>query len=399
MVMETNVSISNPSRQDTTSRFVWMLRAYGWIIAIMVVVLAGAPLLVLPSSIIYEAQALVVARQVVAPPKALPRLAQAVFYAGAVARQVTDDPAIGGDPATLVPSQLDVIIAEDSVVFTVVGRDGDPNTAAALANAGAVAFTEDLNLGGSGIAAFDIQSRAQVPSQPLANISVSLLVVGGALAGLLLGMGSVALITAVRRPVIDAGDIEPVLHTRVLGTVLLPPVALDMLPGPRGIPGVAPVVRWLAGATPGMVLVASDARATGLRQGLLVMLAVALAPSRPTSVQADPKLLKHIALLRDERPGPRPSPAQRPGKIVLVDGSESPETLAAAGGEMAVVLVVRRGTSRAGLRALAAEYPAPELLGAVLVDFHRNRRNRGRKPAHPGRDRPPPRPPILAETI
>jgi len=159
--------------------------------------------------------------------------------------------------------------------------------------------------------------------------------------------------------------------------VLLPVTPPGQFPGPSGVPGIAPVTRWMAGAPGGLLLMVSDARTGHVRQQVLVMLAVTLARYRPTSVQAAAPLREAVREQRrqagiDEQPA---AGAQKPAgdELVFVDG-EDPHALVDPRVPLSVVLVVRQGTSRARLRAATAEHRAGELFGVVIVDVRGRRR-------------------------
>jgi hypothetical protein len=334
----------------------------------------------------YEAQSLVVSLQLGTgvTTKALPQLGATLFYSGAVAAQVVADPAVGGDPTTLIPNQVDVIVAQDSVVFTVVGRASDPVQAKRLADLAAAAFVSELNRPGPGVGVFKVQNEARVPTDAQDVIGLPVLVGAGALAGLLLSLGILALIAAVRRPVIEAVDVESTLGTRVLGTVLLPAAPSGKFSGPAGVPGIAPITRWMAGAPSGLLLMVSDARTGPVRQQILVMLAVTLARYRPTSVQGAAPLRDAVEAQRrhagiDDQ---KTAGAQKPAgdELVFVDGDD-PHALVDPRVPLSVVLVIRQGTSRARLRAAASEHRPGELFGVVIVDVRGRRRTPKADPA------------------
>jgi hypothetical protein len=66
-------------KSPTASRLLWCLRKFWWVVAACVVVGASAPLVLTPSAPVYQADALVFARQLNVNPRVLPRLAEAVF--------------------------------------------------------------------------------------------------------------------------------------------------------------------------------------------------------------------------------------------------------------------------------------------------------------------------------
>jgi len=357
------------------TRLLWTLRNYGWLVVACVLGFAAVPLSVPAPSPMYETQALVITRALEIDPSALPRFAEAVFTSGAVARAVAANPAIGGSPTELIPNRLDIVAPEDSIVFTVLGRNDDPTTAARLANVAAAAFVEELNKGGAGVGSFAVHTEARVPSQAVNPPDLSLQASVGAIAGGVLGLGLIALIAVLRHPVVEAAGVRSALGTPLLGTVLLHRPAAGRVPAPKDVPGITAVTRWLADAPPGRILFASSPRLAPARHHILAMLAVALSPLRTTSVlSAPPRSTTQAHSEGDLDTEPTPEP--RAGPLVLVDGVEMLDTLDQMLTLASVVLVVRMGAPRATLRAMASGYRPEELFGVVIVDARGIRRRR-----------------------
>ncbi len=343
------------------------LRTYAWLL-LGCVLLGGAVPLLRPVPPSYEAEALIVVRQLVGRAIALPGLGERVFNSGTVARRVASDPAIGGDPRTLIPDRLDVVIEPDSIVFTVVGRSPDPTEAAWLANLGAVAFVDELNRGGSTLGSFALQSEAQVPSAPRFALGPLPQAALGAATGLAVGCVLAMLLGLVRRQVVTAADIEAI-GANALGTVVLPARAAGRFPSPRAVPGVAALTRRLATTPSGRVMLVSQPSVGAERLRLLVMLAVSLIRLRMVSIQASPQVRKAVSS-HPENAG-RPMMQRDPlGRLVLVDGSQAIDALQPAA---LVILVIRIGMPRSQLRRMAALYAREDLLGAVIVDVRRTR--------------------------
>ena len=120
---------------------------------------------------VYQADALVVARQLTVNAKVLPTLAESVFADGAVATAVAKDPAIGGQTAGLIPDKVSVVTGPDSITMVVQVRDEDPGTAARIADLAATAFATELNSPGAGVGAFSPQGKAVIPTAPLDVLS------------------------------------------------------------------------------------------------------------------------------------------------------------------------------------------------------------------------------------
>ncbi len=253
---------------------------------------AAAPLVTAPPVPTFQADALVVARVLVEDTAILPRLAGAVFTGGELEARVAADPAVGGTDGGLIPDRLSLVAAEDSVVLVVEGRDPDPATAARLANLGAAALVDELNRGGAGVGEFALQTPAAVPTSPLTTTDPPVRAVLGGLAGLVLGLALVALIAAVRRPVVTAQDVRDALGVPLLGRLHLTRMASGPYPERLGARGIVTVARWLARAPAGRLLLISPASAVVLRQRVYVMVAMALQRIRPVQLEAPVELVE-----------------------------------------------------------------------------------------------------------
>jgi hypothetical protein len=332
---------------------------------------AATPLLLAPAAPDYEADALVVARQLKTRPEALPPLGETVFSDGAVAAAVAADPSVGGSPAGMIPDRLNVVAAKDSVVLVVQAFDLDPIIAAQMANVAADAFVAELNRPGAGVGQFVVQTKAIVPSEPGTVLPPRTRAALGGLAGFALGLGLVALLAVIRRPVVSARHVEDAAGVPLLGTVQLPRTRHGRYAGPLGIRGIANVTRWFAGAPPGRLLLISNRSADALRHRLFVMAGVALWTVRAMRFIGPEDLVgairQHCAQHRDAGRSVqrRPEPAD---ELVLVDGGSAFELLDPATSTVSVAAVAPLGTPRRRLRALAAEYADGGLLGVVLID-------------------------------
>jgi hypothetical protein len=299
----------------------------------------------------------------------LPDLAQNVFADGAVASAVAKDPAVHGAIAGLIPDRISLVAGQDSIALDVQAFDADPVTAARLANLAAAAFVDELNRAAAGNGQFALQSAAVVPTVPLDQLSPALWAAAGAVAGLLLGLGIIALLALLRRPVLTPDDVDSATGAPLLGTVRLPVLRRDDYPGPLGVPGIATVTRALAGASPGRLLVISAPADAGLRDRLFTMLAVAMWTVRPTKVAAPDAVVaavsRHCHALRDTG---RTPPGHDVGELILVDGGSPLDVLDPATTTVSVVAVVRRGIRRRALESLASDYAnGGGLVGVVLV--------------------------------
>jgi hypothetical protein len=378
-------------KSPTASRLLWCLRKFWWVVAACVVVGASAPLVLTPSAPVYQADALVFARQLNVNPRVLPRLAEAVFASGAVEARVIADPDVASGTGRLIPERLSVVAAEDSIVLVVQARHTDPATAARMANTGAVAFVEELGRTGAGVGEFALQSEAIVPTEPLSAPPLAARAGLGALGGLGLGLGLVALIAAVRRPIVSAHDVRETAGVPLIGKVRLSPVPPGSYPGPMGVRGIATVARWLATVPPGRLLLVSSPRTEGLRHRIFVMCGVALWTLRKVRFEAPDRLVQaireHCVEHRDAGRVVHPR-GDSADALTLVDGGSTLEIIDPAETNVSVVAVAPLGVSRRHLRAVTSDFTGSGLVGVVLVDVAPGLRPGEGKPRHAARPSP-----------
>ena len=382
----------------------WCLRHFGWLVLVCMLVGAAAPLLVVPAERTYQAEALVVARQLTVNPRVLPSLAEAVFADGAVAAAVAADPTlgpeVGGDPRGLVPETLSVVAGPDSVTMVVQARDEDPVTASQIADLAAQAYAAELNRTGSGVGEFAVPSEAVIPTAPIETVSYPFRAGVGALAGLVLGLGLIALIASLRRPCVTSPDVKDAVGVPLLGVVELARAKPGTYLGARGVRGIASVTRWLATAPPGRLTLISSPSGQGLRHRIYVMVAIAMSTVRPVRLEAPREI---IDVIRSQVPRREGEAARREDtdELLLVDGGSPSELVDPAAAPVYVIAVAPLGISPRRLRALALDYLDGGLLGVILVKRRlglRSRRGFGRSPSpapralRPAEDVPEPRP-------
>jgi capsular polysaccharide biosynthesis protein len=358
-------------KSPAASRLLWCLRKFWWVIAVCVVAGAAAPLALTRSEPIYQADALVFARQLNMNSRVLPRLADAVFTSGAVEARVVADPAVGGETGELIPDRLSVVAAEDSIVLVVQARHADPAIAARMANTGASAFVEELGRTGAGVGEFALQSQAIVPTEAMHAPSFPARAGLGALGGLGLGLGLVALITAVRRPIVSAYDVRDASGVPLVGKVRLQHIPPGSYPGPMGVRGIATVARWLATVPPGRLLLVSSPAAAGLRHRIFVMCGVALWTLRKVRFEAPTSLVQaireHCVEHRDAGRVVHPR-GESADALTLVDNGSTLEIIDPVETNVSVVAVAPLGVSRRHLRAVTSDFAGSGLVGVVLVD-------------------------------
>jgi capsular polysaccharide biosynthesis protein len=371
----TCVSVERPSG---ARRVLWCLRQYAWVVVVCVLALAAAPLVLAPVAPTYQADALVVARQLTVERQVLPEMAETLFGSGNVAARVAAEAGVG-DPGALIPDRLSVVAAQDSIALVVQARDPDPATAARMADLATDAFLEELNKPGAGVGEFVVQAPAIVPTEPLTELPAKVRGAVGGLAGLVLGLGLVGLVAAIRRPVVTYEDVESAAGVPLLGTVQLPKAVSGTYSGPLGVPGIPGVVRWLSAVPAGRLLLisapdrSSASSAAWVRNRLFVMLGVALCAARGSMrFDGPPALVETIEQLSNRH---EPHSSARPQgegaqakELTLVDDGSPLELVDPAATNVSVAVIAPLGVSRRRLRAVAAEFVGGGLVGVVLVD-------------------------------
>jgi hypothetical protein len=354
--------MSVTSEQGQQGRtLLWCLRHYSWVVLATILVGAATPLLVLPDEQLYQADVLVVASQLTTNERVLPELTASVFADGAVAAAVATSPA--GHGRTLVPDRVFLVSGPDSITTVVRAQDADPQTAKTLADVAAAAFAAELNRGGAGVGQFTVQGGAVLPDAPLQQTSSTQWAALGAAAGLVLGLGLVALLAVLRRPCVTSGDVEDAVGVPLLGTVELRRAARGTYLGPRGVRGIATVTRWLATVPPGRLTLISAPSGTGMRQRIFVMVAIALSSVRSLRLEAADELVEVVR--QHTRSGAER--ADDGADLLLVDGSSPFELVDPAADPLSVVAVAPVGTTQRRMRALALDYLNGGLVGVVLI--------------------------------
>src|SRR4051794_29207562 len=234
----------------------WGLRRYAWLVVLFILA-AGVllPWLQSRSADTYEARALVGPQTKITLPNfdPLPRIAETQFNDGvvsdAVRRELNLQPTI-----SVIPSHADLIAPQDNPIFTILGRAGDPDVAAKIANVAAAAFAVEMNKFSQqapgeppAVGFFQVTTEAQPPTEPLPHLAgAKWAVIFGLLAGAVGGIGAVALIVVIRRPVIDSGTAVDATDMPVLGRVTM---QRDPLGGDH-VKGVAALCRRLLASDP-----------------------------------------------------------------------------------------------------------------------------------------------------
>lgn len=336
---------------DALGTLGWGLRKYAWLVALFVLGIGVLlPLVQSQRPPVYEAEALVasVSLSPVTNLDAVPRYGDRVFDNGEVAAEIREvlstDLGVDLQPsADVIPRYVESVSEQDNPSFTIIGRSDDPNEAVLLADVAAATFVSELNSTTSeSIGTFAIQSSADPPSSAVPALGGGGFALAlGALAGLLAGVGAVALLMLFRRPVLDAGTAAQVAGVPVVGRVLLSRHHSDDL---HASTGLAPLCRRLLTGSSSVVMLVSSAKDQGYRHRIAAAL----------------------------------SQVFRGEAITLVEGPTT-EQLASRPRGATVLLVTHEGVSQSALRDDSAEYLAPEDDGGLVLVGRQSRWARRRK--------------------
>lgn len=337
---------------DAVSVLRWGLRRHLLVVVLFLALGALVPLVVGNGADRYEARAQVGpdGRLLLPNLDPLPRVGESVFGNGAVAEAVRQsvEPRL---PRSIgvVPEVVELVAAQDNVVFTVVGHGSSPEMAQHVANVAARAFALELNKYADSVGSFRVQQLASSPSAPVPDTDGVLLTVVGPAAGLLLGVGLVVLMLVLKQPVIDLPTAERLSGARGFGRVRISP----WRGGTRGLPALC---RALLSEDVDILLMTGPRNARRDRSHLARQLTAILRGSRVVVVTAANEVN------RVRLPPPDVQEGMRALTLIL---EPSEVELATRPGNSTVVLVVREGISSSALRKHAEQYGPG--VGVVLV--------------------------------
>lgn len=349
---------------DAVKMLRWGLRKYAWVVVLFTLAVGVLlPVLQAQSEDVYEATALVHLEDELALPSldALPRYGETIFRNGAVASQIRADL---GLPETeeVVPTHAELIAEQDNVVFTVIGRDEDPEVAQDVANTAAAVFALEMS-SSKGVGQFVVQHGAELPAEPAPSLAGGrLALVIAPIAGALAGVGLVAFLLILRQPVLGAASAEAATGAPVLGRVKLPRRRGSV--DERDVLGLAALARRLLAGPAGVILLASPRKAARNRHRLLSVLGPVLERAGRVHVRhgggLDTTLQDGLGQRRTR------SRRQRRQQIVVVDAPTQEEQTVRPDDAM-MLLVVPEGIGFAPLTRAAQEYLDDGATGVVLV--------------------------------
>jgi hypothetical protein len=363
---------------DVFGVLAWGLRKYAWLVALFVVALGvGVPAVQQSAPDKFQATAQVGPAQALTLPRldALPRVGETVFVNGAVAaavRQAFEPRLPASDP--VIPGRVELVAAQDNIVFTVVGHGPDAASAQHVANIAADAFATEMNRYSSSVGSFAVQRLATRPTEPTATAGGGLFdIVLGVAAGLAAGVGMVGLLLVWTRPVIDAESAQEAGSVPVLGRVVMG-TSTEFT---RGIPQLCR--RVLAGPTDRLLLAGSRHTRKERRQ-LTSVLTDVLGWSREV-VALEPENGVNRCLQ-----APTGTPGDKHRLVIINEPSQS--EIASRSESSLTLLVVQEGISRSALRQQAEQHLDGGVEGIVLVRrSHRHWWSVGRRPARPAQRR------------
>ncbi len=356
---------------DVFSTLGWGLRRYFWVVIVTVVGIGVlVPWLQSRNTDFYEAHAQIGPTQELKLPNVdpLPKLGDDVFNNGAVADTVRDY--LNLPPtASVVPERVQLVTAQDNIIFEVIGRDRDAEVAATLANLAAAELTVELGNYSESVGEFTVLRSAEAPASPVPTLEGGYLtIIVGLLAGAIAGIGVVALILVIRRPVVDAPAAEDATGAPVLGRIRLPRSG-----GPldeRDVVGIALLCRRLLSVSPEVVLLASpNRRHSELRQVTAAMGGFFDTVRQPSTGANSPDQDS----TRDE------SRESMTPELVLLDGPSLAQWARRPNEAALTLLVMPEGIGMRTLRQAADAYFTGGPSGLVIVSKHRRQLFRRRR--------------------
>ena len=399
------------STSDPAAAYGWALRHHRWLVvalaALALALAGGLAAWQEAQQPRYEATALVIANSLAHSPEQLPRLAEALLTEDSVAADAIEAGSLPWSPRELREEHVELTPLEQNILIEVTGKAADPDLAAGTANAVADALAEALNRPGEGVGVFSIQHQATPPTEPAEDRTVLLYAAGGLVLAVLLPLGVVGLLLALRRPVSRPGDAGDAVDAPVLGVLSLPsgwrtprpwapgyagdavgtPVVgvlslpswwrgprlwargESMTPAPADVPGLAALCRTVFPDGKGICLLSAPAHAARTRTAVAGWLVEAMAAQ--SDVVVVPTAASQIA---DHVPAPITILGRPVGHLpdyapVVIDGFDD-DTLAArqpmpegARG----VLVVPEGSPRTAVIDAGERFTDDELAGVVFV--------------------------------
>jgi hypothetical protein len=248
------------------------------VITVTTLAVVATPGLVNDEDVLYEASAVVVAKELTIRPEGLPRFATAVFEGGSVAEAaVAADPTLPYAADKLIPDHVQAKPFENTVVIEIIAEDRNAELAARLANTVSRAYVRVLNeRAGPTVGVFEILDTARTPTTPSAAGGKASALVVGVLTGLLVACAGLVVLLSVRRPILSAAD-----ASRIAGVPVLANLKLGHGRRRRDVslpPGSAALARQLFPGLSGMCALLDTERSAQARRKVAMLLCRVLEP-------------------------------------------------------------------------------------------------------------------------
>jgi hypothetical protein len=345
------------------------LRNYAVLVAVIVGFTMGLVATVFVPSTeeidIYRAEALVIAQELGGRVDEIPKSAKAIFEGGGVADRAVSEGGLPFAAEDLIPVSADVEPIDGTPLVRVVGRDADPQLAARIANAAALALAEEMSAAGPGFGVFAVQELARVPLQPEPTSSLPTPLLTGLIAGMSLAAGAVALLMIIRQPVVTGAQARELTGLPEVGHLSLRNTLGQTQI--QDVVGLGLLIRSLFPPQPGghgrtgtVVVVGCGRRRVYTKVIRLLERGLKrLGPAR--AVALTPEWAKSA------RPADGDGAANEPATVVIGPATGSSDIVQFLPEGVRTVLLVKEGVSQAQLIEAVAQLPADELAGFIFI--------------------------------
>ncbi len=294
----------------------------------------------------------------------LPKLGDSAFTNGSVADAVRQS--LKRPPDTsVIPGTVQLTTAQDNPIMVVIGRANNQADAVTVADVAANSFVYELNKYSLSVSTFAVTHKAVVSSKPTSKIAGGYLSIAvGLVAGLVAGIGAVALLLVLRRPVVDSAAAEDATGVPVLGRVRLPRSGGEL--DASDLMGIGLLCRRILSAGHKVVYVAGPARVQ-VEQ---------LSASMTEFMERVQSTAHEQASTNGASPdGAGSTGSARIADIVVLNGPSLEQWARVPDDSSVTLLAVPEGITTRTLRNLADEHFTGTPAGVVLVAQHRQHRS------------------------
>ena len=339
---------------DVTGVLAWGLRKYAWVVALFIVglgIVIPATLQQAPAQFQAEAQVGPIRTLRLPNLDVLPRLATDVFQSVPDSEEVKLAAGVEAGES-LTAEELELVAAQDNIIFRVVARSTSAEVAQDTANVAAARFAQELNVYSQPVGSFAVTRLAVEPTDPVPRLAGPMAWGLGTAAGLVAGVGAVGLILLMRRPVIDVAAAGEVSGTTALGRITL---------GRHGASatGLTQLCHRIVSEPTGLVLMVGPGNTRRERRDLAGELATWLNRVRRVVYMGSREPV-------DEYGSASLAAFSDDDQLIIIDDA-SPVEVATRPDEALTLLVVREGISSAALREQVQQYLDGEGAAVVLL--------------------------------